>query len=138
MKERGTPLRLAFCQRLGGHLEICNNSFEQGIPVFYDNGCVKTLTFNNCACRTNSKAIRVGIFFEPCKKQTVAIGLAPVTVIAHIEQYVKMFLEELIQDSQNSFLNLWIMGRAYAFSFLYDKLKRITASNLTLFFERIT
>ena len=47
-----------------------------------------------------------------------------------------MFLEELIQDSQNSFLNLWIMGRAYAFSFLYDKLKRITASNLTLFFER--
>ena len=101
MRENRAPLWFASSQCLGCILEIGNNRFEQRIPVFYYNGSIKTLTFNNGTCSTNGKTIKVGIISEPCKEQTVTIGLSPIAVIAHIKQYVKMLYKELIQNCQN-------------------------------------
>ena len=136
MTKRGILLRLACYQSLGGHLEIGNNRFEQRIPVFYYNGSIKTLTLNNGTCCANSKTIKVGIIYEPCKEQTVTIGLAPIAVIAHIKQYVKMLYKELIQNCQNGLFYFGVVGRTDTFSFLYNKLIGTTATERTLFLKR--
>ena len=102
MRQRNRiPLRLACYQSLGGHLEIRNDGFEQWVPVLNYDSCIESLSFNNGTCSTNGKTIKVGIISEPCKEQTVTIGLSPIAVVAHIKQYVKMLYKELIQNCQN-------------------------------------
>ena len=135
MRENVDPLWLASSQCLSSHLEISNNSFEQGIPVFYNNGCIEASSFNNGACSTNGKTIRVGVFSEPCKEQTVTIGLASVTVVAHIKQYIKMLYKELIQNCQNGLFYFGVVGRTGTFSFLYNKLIGTTATERALFLK---
>ena len=110
-------LRLALGQNLGSHLEICNNAFEQRVPVLYNDGCIEPLALNSGICCTDSKAVRISIFVEPSKKQAVTVGLTPVAIIAHIEKNIEILKEELVYDSQNRLLNLRVMGRAFPLPF---------------------
>ena len=128
MVENRIPLWLACRQRQGCHLEIGNNAFEQGVPVFYDDGCIESLAFNSGTCRTNSKSVRSSMSPEPCKEQTVAISFAPVAVITHVKQHVKMLFEKNIEDGKNGLFNLCIMWRTLIFEFLNDKLESVTTS----------
>ena len=129
-------LRFACGQDSGRSLEIFNNGFEQGIPVLDNDGSVKARSFYDCACCTDGEAIAVCMFSEPGKKQAVAVGLTPVAVIAHIEKHIKILQKELVDNSQNRQLDLWVVGRAYLLSFFYDKLIGFTPAKGSLFFKR--
>ena len=103
------PLWLACRQCLGGHLEIRNDGFEQWVPVLNYDSCIESLSFNNGTCSTNGKPVRSSMFLKPCKKQTVTVGLAPVAVVAHVEQNVKVLFEKYIKDGKNGLFYFCIM-----------------------------
>ena len=119
-------LRFALSKSLGRTLEICNNGFEQRIPVLYDNSGIEALALNNGISCTNGETIRSGMFFEPDKEQTITIGLAPVTIITHIEQYVKMLFKKLIENGKDSLFYFWVMRGGLVVQLLNDKLVRVT------------
>jgi len=58
-------LRLALSKSLGRTLEICNNGFEEGISVFYDNSGIETLAFNSGASGTNGESLWYRMLFKP-------------------------------------------------------------------------
>ena len=119
-------LRLALSKGLGCTLEVCNDGFEQGISVFYYNSCIEALALNDGAGRTNGDAIWRSMLFEPCKEQSITIGLTPVTIVTHIEQYVKMLCKKLIENGKDSLLNFWVMRRGLVVQLLNDKLVSVT------------
>ena len=104
-------LRLALSKSLGRTLEICNNGFEQRIPVLYDNSGIEALALNNGISGTNGETIRSSMLFEPDKEQTIAIGFASVTIVTHIEQYVKMLFKKLIENGKDSIYFSIIMAK---------------------------
>ena len=53
MKGNRVPLRLASSKCFGGRLEICNDVFEQGIPVFYNDSRIEAFSFDNGTDATN-------------------------------------------------------------------------------------
>ena len=108
-------LRLALSKSLGRTLEICNNGFEQRIPVFYDNSGIEALALNNGISGTNGETIRSSMLFEPDKEQTITIGLAPITIVTHIEQYVKMLFKKLIENGKDSLFYFWVMRGGLVF-----------------------
>ena len=135
-QDMGRLSGLSGCQRFGSALEISNNVFEQGIPVLYDNGCIEALPLNNSASSTNGETFWFGMLLEPSKEQSIAIGFAPITIITHIEQNVKMLCEKLIENGKDCRFYFSIMWRTQIFQFLNNKLKGVTSTHRCLIFKR--
>ena len=130
------PLRLALSKSLGCALEICDDGFEQRIPVFYDNSGIEALTLNNGVSCTNSETIGGSMLLEPGKEQPIAIGLTPVTIVTHVEQHIKMLFKKYIKDGKNCLFYFCIMWRTLMIKFLNDKLESVTTSHRRFIFER--
>ena len=136
MNKKGKTLRFASCKHLGCHFEIINDVFEQGISVLYNDSSIEPLSLNNCTGGSDCETLWGSMFLKPCKKQTITISLTPITVVAHIKKYVKIFLKELIDNSQNSLLYFGVVGRAHSLPLFYDKLISTTTAKRCLFFKR--
>ena len=76
------------------------------------------------------------MLFKPGKEQSIAISFASITIITHVEQYVKMLCEKLIENGKDCRFNFSIMRRADFVNLLNDKLIRITTSYRCFLFER--
>lgn len=125
-----------FCQGFGRLLKVVYDSLELRIPVLNDDGSIESLTLNYGTCSFDGKPFRCSMFSEPCEKQTVTVCLTPVTIVAHVEQNIKMLLEEHFKNSKNGFFYFCIMWGASTFQFLNHKLKSITLSQRIFSFKR--
>lgn len=128
----GFAIRQGFCSLD----KVIYDSLQLGIPVFNDNGSIESLSLYYGTCRSDGKPSWRCMFSEPCEKQTVTVGLSPVTIVAHIEQNIKMLLEEHFKNSKNGFLNFCIMWGTMAFQFPNHKLKSITLTQRLFGFKR--
>ena len=64
-------------------------------------------SFFSIFLRTNGETIRRSMLFEPGKEQSIAIGLTPVTIVTHIEQYVKMLFKKYVEYGKDSGYQDW-------------------------------
>ena len=76
------------------------------------------------------------MLFEPGKEQSIAICLTPVTIITHIEQYIKVLFKKFIENGKDGLFYFWVMGRSTIVHFPYDKLIGIASPNRHFFFKR--
>lgn len=129
-------LWFASCESLSCHLEILNDGFEQRVPILYNDGGIEAMSLNAGAGRANSESLRSCMFPEPGKEQPVAVGFAPIAVVTHIEQNMKILGKKLVENSKNGLLDLRIVGRTQPIQFLNDKLECRTSSHRFLGFKR--
>ena len=122
-------LRLACSESLGSALEVVDDGLDQWVAVLYNNGGIEPLPLDDGAGSADSEAPRLGMPCEPCEEQAITVGFTPVAVVAHVEQHVKPFGKELVDDSENSLFNLRVVGRPHVFHFLDDELVSLAPAN---------
>ena len=126
-------LRLVGGQGLRCGLEFISNGFQQRVPVFYDNGCVESVSFNDSAGCADCETTGLRKFVKPAKEQTIALRLSSVAIITNVKQDVQVLSEKLVDDGQNGLFYFWVVRRVLVFNFLNNKLKSFaTAQRLVM------